>query len=150
MIVSDSQMTTRVWGSSMRIRPGSRRVCAALACALAVGLAAAPSARAQSLVEALSATYNSNPDLLAARAVLRQTDETLAQALANWRPRVQFSAEYNRQQADSYTQIRAPTYYQLNGRIMQFTIIQPLFRGGQTVADTAAARANIQAQRALL
>jgi outer membrane protein len=134
----------------MRIRPVSRLACAAVASALVAGLGVPSAGFAQSLIESLSPTYNSNPDLLTARAVLRQTDETLSQALANWRPRVQFAAEYNRQQADSYSQIRAPTYYQLNGRIMQFTVIQPLFRGGQTVADTAAAKANIQAQRALL
>src|SRR5262245_35639385 len=57
-------LMTRVWGSSMRIRPASRHACAAVACALAVGLAATPQVRAQSLVEALSSTYNSNPDLL--------------------------------------------------------------------------------------
>ena len=72
----------------MRIRPVSRHAGAAMVCALAVGLSATSGARAQSLVEALSATYNSNPDLLAARALLRQTDETLAQAVANWRPKV--------------------------------------------------------------
>ena len=67
----------------MRIRPPLRLACAALACALAVGPGAASVARAQSLIEALSTTYNSNPDLLAQRALLRQTDETLAQAAAS-------------------------------------------------------------------
>jgi outer membrane protein len=71
----------------MRIRRLSRIACAAAVCALAIG----PAAHAQSLIEALSTTYNSNPDLLAQRAVLRQTDETLAQAVANWRPRVSLS-----------------------------------------------------------
>src|SRR5882757_7457531 len=152
MIVSDSQMTTRVWGSSMRIRPGSRRVCAALARALAVGLAAAPSARAQSLVEALSATYNSNPDLLAARAVLRQTDETLAQAVANWRPKILLNVEYNKIEADSLpmSTARPNSYVILNGRTTLLQAIQPIFRGGATVAATKTAQANIQAQRATL
>ena len=80
----------------MRIRPSLRLACAAAACALALGLAAASPVRAQSLIEALSTTYNSNPDLLAQRALLRQTDETLAQAVANWRPRVSLSVEYNK------------------------------------------------------
>src|SRR5882757_10659334 len=152
MIVSDSQMTTRVWGSSMRIRPGSRRVCACavLACALAVGLA--PELRAQSLVEALSATYNSNPDLLAARAVLRQTDETLAQAVANWRPKILLNVEYNKIEADSLpmSTARPNSYVILNGRTTLLQAIQPIFRGGATVAATKTAQANIQAQRATL
>ena len=80
----------------MRIRSHLRLACAAAACSLAVGLAAASPVRAQSLIEALSTTYNSNPDLLAQRALLRQTDETLSQAVANWRPRVTLSVEYNK------------------------------------------------------
>jgi len=91
----------------MRIRPETRLACAAVLCALAVGPGAISSARAQSLVQALSTTYNSNPDLLAQRAVLCQTDETLAQAVSNWRPKVSLSLEYNKIEADSIS-IRTP------------------------------------------
>jgi len=117
---------------------------AALTGALAIGA----SVHAQSLIEALSTTYNSNPDLLAQRAVLRQTDETLAQAVANWRPKVSLSVEYNKIEYDTLS--RANTYYALNGRTTLLSVIQPVFRGGKTVADTKTAQANIQAQRALL
>jgi len=139
----------------MRIRPGLRRACAAIPCALAIAglatvMAPGPGARAQSLVESWSVTYNSNPDLLAQRAVLRQTDETLAQAVANWRPKVILSVEYNKIEADSLPVVRTPSYYILNGRTTLLSITQPVFRGGKTVADTKAAQANIQAQRAAL
>ena len=134
----------------MRIRPILRPACAAVVGALAAGLGMPATAPAQSLLETLSTTYNSNPDLLAGRATLRQTDETLAQAVANWRPRISLSVEYNRIQADSFTRLRAPTYLELNGRTALLTVTQPLFRGGKTMADTKAAQANIQAQRALL
>jgi outer membrane protein len=130
----------------MRIRRLSRIACAAAVCALAIG----PAAHAQSLIEALSTTYNSNPDLLAQRAVLRQTDETLAQAVANWRPRVSLSLEYNKIEFDSLPVSRANTYFALNGRTTLLSVTQPIFRGGKTVADTKTAQANIQAQRALL
>src|SRR5262249_10925110 len=142
----------RGWGSSMRIRPTPRHACAAVACALAVGLASAPGARAQSLVEALSSTYNSNPDLLAARAVLRQTDEGLAQAVANWRPKVILSYQQAKTEADSLTNIASTgnSYLFLNGRTTLLQVTQPLFRGGATVAATKTAQANIQAQRAVL
>lgn len=133
----------------MRIRPTFRHACAALMGVLAVG-AGGPGAGAQSLIESLSATYNSNPDLLAGRALLRQTDESLAQAVANWRPRVTLSVEYNKIQADSLPIVRANTYQILNGRTTLLQVTQPIFRGGKTVADTKAARANIQAQRAVL
>jgi TolC family type I secretion outer membrane protein len=134
----------------MRIRPPLRFACAAAACALAIGPGATGAARAQSLIEALSTTYNSNPDLLAQRAVLRQTDETLAQAVANWRPKVSLSLEYNKIEADSLPVLRGNSYFILNGRTTLLSVTQPVFRGGKTVADTKTAQANIQAQRALL
>ncbi len=137
----------------MRIRPASRHACAAIACAVAVGLAATQGAQAQSLVEALSSTYNSNPDLLAARAVLRQTDEGLAQAVANWRPKILLNVEYNKIEADSLPNVgitKPNSYIFLNGRTALLQAIQPIFRGGATVAATKTAQANIQAQRAVL
>lgn len=134
----------------MRIRPRSRLARAAMVCALAVGLGTATNAWSQSLIEALSTTYNSNPDLLASRALLRQTDETLAQAVANWRPRITLSLEYNKVEQDSISIRTAPTYFILNGRFTTLQVVQPLFRGGKTVADTKVAQANIQAQRAAL
>ena len=134
----------------MRIRPGLRHVSAALFSALVVGMGTASTAWSQSLVEAMSSTYNSNPDLLASRAVLRQTDETLAQAVANWRPKVTLSAEYNKIEADSIPIKALSSYYILNGKTTLLSITQPIFRGGKTVADTKTAQANIQAQRAQL
>src|SRR5215470_775369 len=123
-------------GRSMRFRPSLRLARAAAVCALAVGLGTAPNGQAQSLIEALSTTYNSNPDLLAGRALLRQTDEGLAQAVANWRPRVTLSLEYNKLEADSYPIARANSFFILNGRFTTLQVVQPLFRGGKTVADT--------------
>lgn len=135
----------------MRIRPRLRRTCAAIGCALAVGLPAVSDSHAQSLIEALSSTYNSNPDLLAQRAVLRQTDETLTQALSNWRPKVTLSAEYNKIEYDGIVQSGTPIFLRgLNGQITLLQLTQPLFRGGKTVADTKTAQANIQAQRAVV
>jgi outer membrane protein len=131
----------------MRIRPQLRRTCAAIGCALAAGFGVSD-VRAQSLIEALSSTYNSNPDLLAARAVLRQTDETLSQAVSNWRPKVTLSAEYNKIEYDGITAQGVPVFTRaLNGQITLLQMTQPLFRGGKTVADTKTAQANIQAQR---
>src|SRR3954451_8153499 len=111
----------------MRNRPGLRLARAALLCAVMSGASAAGGAQAQSLIESLSTTYNSNPDLLAGRALLRQTDETLAQAVANWRPRVTLSLEYNKLESDSYPIRTTPTYYFLNGRFTTLTITQPIF-----------------------
>ena len=63
--------------------------CALAAAVVLVALAFnAPLVRAQSLSETLSATYQSNPRLLAERAALRATDEEVASALSGWRPTV--------------------------------------------------------------
>src|SRR4029453_1216413 len=134
----------------MRIRPSLRLAHAAAVGVFAAGLGGVPSARSQSLIEALSTTYNSNPDLLAARALLRQTNESLAQAVANWRPRITLSLEYNKLEQDSYSIRTAPTFYFLNGRFTTLQMVQPIFRGGKTVSETKTAQANIQAQRAAL
>src|SRR4030095_4707560 len=134
----------------MRIRPSLRLARATAVCALAVGLGAASHAWSQSLIEALSTTYNSNPDLLASRALLRQTDESLAQAVANWRPRITLSLEDNKVEQDSYPIPTTPSFFILNGKFTTLTMTQPIFRGGKTVSETKTAQANIQAQRAAL
>ena len=112
-------------------------------------------AQSQSLIQALSTTYNSNPDLLAGRALLRQTDESLAQAVANWRPRVSLSLNFNKNIDANYPMLapgvpQAPTFGTLNGKSTTLQLTQPLFLGGTTVANTKQAQANIQAQRAAL
>ena len=56
-------------------------------------LVAATPARAQTLTQALAETYNTNPQLLAQRALLRATDEQVPQALSGWRPTVNFTGQ---------------------------------------------------------
>src|SRR5260370_34507938 len=56
------------------------------------GLLLAGPASAQRLMEAFAYAYNNNPQLLAQRALLRSTDESVPQALSNWRPTVNFTA----------------------------------------------------------
>ena len=61
-------------------------------------------AQAQTLQDALTSAYNTNPQLQAERATLRATDENVPQALANWRPTVQISGsegiDHNSQHQD--------------------------------------------------
>jgi outer membrane protein len=134
----------------MRIRSGLSHACTAAGLALAIGLGVPSDVRAQSLIEALSTTYNSNPDLLASRALLRQTDETLAQAVANWRPKVSVSLNYNKNIDANYPVISPNSFATLNGKNTVLQLTQPIFLGGTTVANTKQAQANIQAQRASL
>ena len=114
------------------------------------GIAFAPeAARAETLEEVLSATYNTNPTLLARRARLRATDEGVPRALSNWRPTVRWVGEAGRGRYESNQatagreQHRSPTSSSL-------TVSQPLYRGGRTVAATDQAEANVLAERAAL
>ncbi|MGH7028958.1 MAG: hypothetical protein ACREEZ_00880, partial [Stellaceae bacterium] len=56
-------------------------------------LGAATPVRAQTLTQALAEAYNTNPQLLAQRALLRDTDEQVPQALSGWRPTVNFPGQ---------------------------------------------------------
>src|SRR3954468_20274308 len=61
-------------------------VCAVAVVASALGLSSSVSA--ETLESALAQAYRNNPTLNAQRAALRATDESVPQALANYRPRV--------------------------------------------------------------
>src|SRR5271156_4848951 len=89
-----SEPTQQVIQKSVRLaRPLSKRLLATVAGAvLTIAIGASP-VSAQTLTEALSFAYTSNPQLLAQRSLLRQTDEGVPQALSNWRPTVTFTGE---------------------------------------------------------
>ena len=57
-------------------------------------------AQAESLLEALSATYGYNPRLDAERAFARGTDEEVARAMSGYRPTVTGSADVSMERTD--------------------------------------------------
>lgn len=139
-----------------------------IAVVAALLLAVAPAA-AQTLTEAFAYAYNNNPQLLAQRASLRATDESVPQALANWRPTVTFnaSAGYNRAGvAEPASNVLAgpgpeapclgpagatctPTVFSdYVTRNAQLQVTQPLYRGGRTEAATRQAINTVEATRA--
>jgi outer membrane protein len=103
---------------------------------------------AETIKDALSAAYNTNPDIGAQRARLRQADEGVAQALSNWRPTIRFTAEYGRSWFRNNTTLLQ--WQRLKPYGGQFQVVQPIFRGGRTVAETRAAEQDVLAERALL
>jgi outer membrane protein len=143
-------------------------------------LFAAHPAGAQTLQDALTNAYNTNPQLLAERANLRATDENVPQALANWRPTVQVTGsegiQHNaiRQDCDKIFegintcqgvppttpagQIDTTKSSLTNNLISQnlspqtygLTIVQPLYRGGRTEAQTEQALNLVRSERAHL
>lgn len=123
------------------------------ACALAV---VAMPASAETLREALAAAYNSNPDLLAARAQQRSVDEAVPEAISNWRPSVSGQAQLFNSDSTSTT-VRSGDGTIVNdnsfeGRNENYSVQanQPIFRGLRNFNQYKGAKAEVLAGRANL
>lgn len=94
---------------------------------------------------ALAEAYLRNPELEAARAELRSVDETYAQAMSGYRPRLTGEASYTSSyyDGDVFDNHADPKNLALELR-------QPLYRGGTTQASVKASSSRINAQRAVL
>jgi TolC family type I secretion outer membrane protein len=129
----------------------SRRPGLAAFAALVGGLAAAP-AQAQTLTDALAEAYNTNPQLLAQRALLRATDEQVPQALSFWRPTVNFTGQVGYSTASLQTNLPTPPtnrfHIQTRPDLVEFQAAQPIYRGGRTVAQTRQAINTVESTRA--
>ena len=106
------------------------------------------------LEEALGIAYETNPDLAAAQAELRASDEQVAIANGAWRPTVSVGATYGVEKyffpgvhIDGAGTVSSITDHPLQG---QATINQPLFRSGRTVAEISRAKSLVRAGRAQL
>lgn len=117
-------------------------------------------AHAETLDEALVETYNGNPQILAERALLRSTDEGVPQALAGWRPTVQFTGSAGVEQLNTGSELtflngvipRVSFPSQINETALpgqtDLNISENLYQGGRTVALTAQAEDAVRAERA--
>src|SRR5579863_9048772 len=89
-----------------RVRAGAprrwnERTLAAVASVGMMLLAAAPhQAVAETIEAALARAYENNPQLNAQRAIVRQTDESVPQALSGYRPTITANATVGRQYTD--------------------------------------------------
>ncbi|MFX4222344.1 MAG: TolC family protein [Thalassobaculum sp.] len=106
------------------------------------------SAGAQSLEEALALAYETNPELLAARADLRQTDEAAPQARGGWRPSITATGSFG--VTDVNAESRGVTTtddhsFPITGSL---NVTQPIYTFGRVDAEVDEADANIQAARA--
>ncbi len=113
----------------------------------------APGASAESLVDALSAAYQSNPDLQGQRAQQRATDEQVPQALSGWRPTVQAQGTYGayRDRANLSTPAGQSITSHTRPLTGSVTLSQNLFAGGRTVNATKQAEFAVEAgQNSLL
>ena len=128
---------------------GRLRASCAVAALLAAAGAACP-ASAETLTEALTEAYQYNPQILAQRALLRATDETVPQALAGWRPTVQFTGSAGRQISETTAPATAgggSTQF-LTPRNLDVNITQPVWTSGRTPALIRQAEHTVLSQRA--
>jgi len=132
-------------------RPDFGATAVVLCCALFPPL----SSQAQTLTQALAEAYNTNPQLLAQRALLRQTDEQVPQALANWRPTVNFTGQMGGTRSAFTTPgTGAPragglaAYDTFYANSLNLQVTQPIYSGGRTVAQTRQATNLVESARA--
>jgi len=112
-----------------------------------------PEHPSMTLEEALGIAYETNPDLAAAQAQLRASDEQVAIANGAWRPTVGITASYGVEKyffpgiISGNGIISSITDHPLQGAA---TITQPLFRSGRTIAEISRAKALVGSGRAQL
>ncbi len=116
---------------------------AASLAALALLVALAPAARAESLNQALSSAYRNNPEIAAQRASLRATDEGVAKAKSGWRPQV--FANGSVAVGHKKTTPNPGFGQNYDSESVSITLTQPLFNGFKTVEGVRQARAAVRA-----
>ncbi|MFM9865218.1 MAG: TolC family outer membrane protein [Micropepsaceae bacterium] len=121
-----------------------------LRAALLATVLAVPHASADTLLDALVKTYQTNPQLLAERANLRATDEEVSQAIAQWRPRIEISADYAKTHSESKTDGLPRSLSRTEPWSADVTATQTVFAGGRILAQRRQADANVKAGRARL
>jgi len=137
------------YAAAIRGRLSTRFAAAAALAAISV----ATPVQAQTLTAALSEAYNTNPQLLAQRALLRATDEQVPQALSFWRPTVNFTGQVGYSTASFQTALAPPAttnrlHIQTRPDLVQLQAAQPIYRGGRTVAQTRQAINTVESTRA--
>jgi outer membrane protein len=102
----------------------------------------------QKLEHVLLESYVDNPTLRAARSELKAVHERLPQAQAGWKPTVTVDADVNKAKlSQSPGKLR---YDGTTSKSVGIDVVQPLYRGGRTMAAVDGASYVIGAQRAIL
>ncbi len=117
----------------------------AAATAFAVG-----GARAETLTQALIQAYQTNPRILAARDLLRATDEQVAQAISLLRPTVTGTVSGGFATGKVNIEDVSRSGSRTRPASASLTLTQPVWRGGREYAEIKKAENTIRAQRARL
>ncbi len=100
-------------------------------------------AEAETLSTAIVSAYSNNPQLAAARAQVRQVDETVVLATSGTRPSINAQGNFSQDLLDNFGD--AGRTWQ--GRV---TLSQAIYQGGRIRAEIGAAEARVEAARANL
>lgn len=134
----------------------------ALLAAILVPVLAPIQVRAETILDAMAKAYENNPDLNAARAGLRATDEGVTIAKAGWRPQISAFAQRTQTWYDNVGpsfQTEVPSVENPSGtddhlkaysHQRGLTITQQVFDGFQTLNNVRAAEATVFSERASL
>jgi outer membrane protein len=129
------------------------------------GLAAVQPAMAQSIQDTLSSAYTQSTQLGGARAQQRATDEQVPQALSNWRPTITATGGITRTHTGTTPQplttdpanpfdgklVKIPGSYGYNTeKTVGVQVVQNIYRGGRTEAQTSQATNVVKAGQAQL
>src|SRR5947209_16306814 len=121
--------------------------------AMVARLGIAHPAAAETMESALGQAYRNNPTLNAQRAALRATDESVPQALANYRPRITGTFDSGAQHFESIS-TSGGNFTQTNTNISprggNIGLVQPVFNGMRSGNLTRQAEASVLAGRETL
>ena len=110
------------------------------------GAAPGSAARADTLADAITLAYETNPTLLSQRAALRAVDEDLVEAQSGLRPTASLSGEaYAVRLQDPAQGLFGPGPDRNNSGELLLTLTQPLYTGGRTTNERRVAIATIKA-----
>jgi len=102
---------------------------------------------AETLNEALAATYQNNPTLQAQRASVRGVDENVSQAISGWRPEVFATADASAQHSNTNITNNPGGSKDTTPTQAALIVSQPVYTGGITDATTKSAEATVLAAR---
>src|SRR5258705_1489495 len=111
---------------------------------------AAPAAHGESLPEALTKAYQTNPQLNAERARQRATDENVPQALAGYRPQIVASLSAGLQAVRNLLPDNTIQSATLTPWTIGVTVTQTLFNGFKTANSVRVAELQVQSGREAL
>jgi outer membrane protein len=161
LMVTSTAIAPKAWRSLLG-RRGRRAIAAAIPVCIALIAASPREAAAETIEAALARAYQNNPQLNAQRAIVRQNDEGVAQALSGYRPTISANASLGRQYTSEKeifpaipgTPLAGGASVQIKGRTNPSaygaTASQTLFNGEQTANKVREAESQVSAARETL